>query len=276
MLRLFFRKSYHKDRISPSFFRYVADQIGKEFPDSIIFISLDELPIYLDNLDNVDTKHRVVLAGDSDLECTKETYEKMMSAKDIYFFVQNLNFPETSNVFLLPLGFEDPRWAKSGMNWNLNVFCVQSRRVNAVLVGPFRNTHPSREALLNLPSSSSLFVQAKPMAALHYARYSSQFGYIACPSGNGIDTHRLWETLKRGSIPVLADSPWARNVNRYIRTSLVSSWSKEELDGITAHMSVTSPRGSDNFFSANWWARRLERLVDSSLSKVPNQVLPED
>ena len=31
----------------------------------------------------------------------------------------------------------------------------------------------------------------------------SKYKYILCPSGNGIDTHRMWEALYSNSIPII-------------------------------------------------------------------------
>jgi hypothetical protein len=46
----------------------------------------------------------------------------------------------------------------------------------------------------------------------HYLQSVRNHTFVACPRGNGIDTHRLWETLYMGSIPIvkkdLAHSDW--------------------------------------------------------------------
>jgi hypothetical protein len=46
----------------------------------------------------------------------------------------------------------------------------------------------------------------------HYLQSIRNHTFVACPRGNGIDTHRLWETLYMGSIPIvkkdLAHSDW--------------------------------------------------------------------
>jgi len=52
----------------------------------------------------------------------------------------------------------------------------------------------------------------KRITAWEYSRLSQQYAFIACPRGNGIDTHRLWETLYRGSIPVVKRSAWTEMI----------------------------------------------------------------
>lgn len=38
---------------------------------------------------------------------------------------------------------------------------------------------------------------------LNFLREISQSKFVICPRGNGVDTHRLWESLYLGSIPIV-------------------------------------------------------------------------
>lgn len=264
------RRSYHKDRISPSFFRFAAQKLSKEFPERVVFVQLEYLEDYLYRQKY---KHSLVIAGDSDLGCSRRCYEVMKSRRGTHFFVQNLSFPETPNVRLLPIGFEDPKWARSGMDWNLSPATRHSPKSNAVLVGPFRNTDPSRQELMRIQTSSSVFVQAKPMAAFHYANYATQFRYVACPRGNGMDTHRLWETIKRGSIPVVVDSYWARTVAKYIPVAMIPRWSEIELQQLALNSESPVSLREPEFLRTDWWISTFRKVLSSSTStdSIPNQ-----
>jgi len=46
---------------------------------------------------------------------------------------------------------------------------------------------------------------------------------VLCPAGNGLDTHRLWETLLAGSIPVTAASPMDSLLRR-LPVLIVDDW----------------------------------------------------
>jgi hypothetical protein len=43
--------------------------------------------------------------------------------------------------------------------------------------------------------------------------------FVICPEGNGIDTHRFWETLYMGSIPIVE-----KNINNSFYTGLKICW----------------------------------------------------
>jgi len=38
---------------------------------------------------------------------------------------------------------------------------------------------------------------------IHFLREIKSSNFVLCPRGNGLDTHRLWETLYMGSIPII-------------------------------------------------------------------------
>jgi hypothetical protein len=61
------------------------------------------------------------------------------------------------------------------------------------------------------------------------ALWASTFQFIACPRGNGTDTHRFWEALYRGSVPVVKRSAWSESINDLqIPMIQLESWDFEE------------------------------------------------
>jgi hypothetical protein len=62
---------------------------------------------------------------------------------------------------------------------------------------------PIRDALLKNPHAEQLV----PQDPYRYRRELKHYRYVACPPGNGVDTHRLWEAMALGVTPVVLDSP---------------------------------------------------------------------
>ena len=68
------------------------------------------------------------------------------------------------------------------------------------------------------------YLQPKKMANI-----SAEFKFVACPRGNGTDTHRFWETLYRGSIPVVKSSEWSKLIAELgIPVLQLKQWDFEE------------------------------------------------
>ena len=48
--------------------------------------------------------------------------------------------------------------------------------------------------------------------------------YVICPIGNGIDTHRFWETIYLGRIPVVLNSPFIEKLKPYYKMVILDKW----------------------------------------------------
>ena len=49
---------------------------------------------------------------------------------------------------------------------------------------------------------------------------------MICPPGNGKDTHRMWESLYFGAIPVVEDSVMNRYFSNFFPVVLISDWNQ--------------------------------------------------
>lgn len=49
--------------------------------------------------------------------------------------------------------------------------------------------------------------------------------FVFCPRGNGIDTHRLWETLYMGSIPIVRFEPQTHHLFTDLPILFIDDWS---------------------------------------------------
>ncbi len=67
------------------------------------------------------------------------------------------------------------------------------------------NTHPFRQIILN--TISSKFPMSNGKDYKMYIEELSSFYFALCPFGNGLDTHRFWETLYTGGIPIIINDP---------------------------------------------------------------------
>ncbi len=257
-LRFILQSKSHKDRISPTFFRSLANSLNQSYPGKVAFVVGHELS---STLSNRDKSTRVLIVGDSDHDVSESEYLAMKSNSNVVHFVQNLNFPESNNVFLLPIGIEDPKWAKSGMPWNLRPGPAHDHKIQQLLVGPFRDTDPSRRKLLELETNTYTYVAKKPMATFHYARFAAQFKFIACPRGNGMDTHRFWEALTRHSLPIVKDSAWARTLEKYVPLIILPDWDEESVRSIFGFQSKNWDFSKIDFLDPMWWRERIEKSI---------------
>lgn len=218
--RVFYRDSVSYPFLSGDAFSKCADlnlSSSKSFnADSreistakVIFCPSHKLGEFLANYGNSVTA-KVMILGNSDHDFNEPIVGLPSSIKKV--FCQNLMF-EDSRYQVIPIGIENLRLAKNGIVDLFKPIYFNMAKQEKILVGPFGLTHPERYELLNANYGNSLIENHfKRMSPKEYARLSSSFRYVAVPRGNGMDTHRFWETLYRGGIPVVKKSSWSKQI----------------------------------------------------------------
>ena len=85
---------------------------------------------------------------------------------------------------------------------------AEPRNVKGLVYANFVvDNHPSRGPLMEFAKSKSWITTGTPVQTLEGRRAFLQevrnHQFVLCPPGGGVDTHRLWETLYMGSIPIV-------------------------------------------------------------------------
>jgi hypothetical protein len=155
----------------------------------------------------------ILVLGNSDRDFYEFEWILPPSIKKV--FLQNSHL--SNDLFEnLPIGLENLRYGRNGLPKYFADSHVTSIKQNRILIGPLSPTHLERKELLSWAeikdSRISFLTDYRQPRSL--ATYSAQFKFIACPRGNGTDTHRFWETLYRGSIPVVKRSKWTESIER--------------------------------------------------------------
>jgi len=126
----------------------------------------------------------------------------------IKWFTQNVDIYHKS-ITPIPIGLENSRWFP-GMHKKEKMIAKlkEPRRYkNLLYINHNVATNPAkREGIYE-------FFTGKPWVTIERGTNGSNFDnyldniynhkFVLCPEGNGIDTHRIWETLYMGSIPVV-------------------------------------------------------------------------
>jgi hypothetical protein len=168
-----------------------------------------------------------LIAGNSDYDFTALTQLPHNGFES--FYLQNSLISNGKNIFTLPIGIENLSIGINGLPNNLKVTKDWNSRSTKVMVGPFSPTHTERKELLEVAEQDTkVFEVIKvPLSPKRFAQEMNQYKFVACPRGNGIDTHRFWEALYRGSVPIVIASKWSKSL-KYLDLPLieVSDWAE--------------------------------------------------
>jgi hypothetical protein len=153
---------------------------------------------------------KVLICGNSDFDFMQEPTNIPQSIEICLF--QNLNFRH-EKYQVLPIGIENLSLAVNGFPSFFTKKRGDSIKLERLLIGPFSPTHSERNGSIDLHKSlqcSDYFHDRLPPEEYH--NLISRYRFVLCPRGNGIDTHRFWETVYHGGIPVVNESEWSRNI----------------------------------------------------------------
>ena len=81
----------------------------------------------------------------------------------------------------------------------------------ALIACNIRNNPSERSPLYSNKFDNDVTVIDGQISLTEYEILLQQHDFIFCPEGNGPDTHRLWETLYMGKIPIVKSALWNRN-----------------------------------------------------------------
>ena len=198
----------------------------------VIFCPSDKLEQFFEEY-REDILAKVVICGNSDFEFRQLPLNIPNTIKQL--FLQNSFISDNQLVTTLPIGIENFRWGVNGHPTDLRAGSSWIERKNEVLLGPFGLTHPTRIDVRRdflTPSEGIKFIPMR-MEPSDYAGLVQDTRYVAAVRGNGVDTHRHWETLYRGGIPIILKDAWSSGLAEFNLPFLeVEAWNPEELHSL--------------------------------------------
>lgn len=170
--------------------------------------------------------------------------------------------PFESSGLCLPVGVEEIFQNNNGKISHLN---FQPLKNKFVLVGPFASSHQKRSEFVGWVGNSLINVEYNRLKSNAYARLASDYMFIVCPRGNGIDTIRFWETLYRGSIPIVESSDWTKYFQSHgIPMLVVNSFEEllsfSESDFSAIWLEQAKPPSEIEALWPEFWLQRIRSL----------------
>ena len=197
------------------------------FPKYVkIFIKTDLIPHSLDFLKRIPNKYHL-LTGASDICITKnrELVSEIFNQTNIASWVGN-NLEEIHPSMLsIPIGFTRTGYEE---DWDslLNFKKKIPKEINILLTW-MGDTSIERNIVRDLAyktNSKRIFIQNSKLEYKDYVELLKKSHYVICPEGNGIDTHRIYETIFADAVPIVLNSPLWR-MHRNLGCLIVNKWS---------------------------------------------------
>ena len=172
----------------------------------------------------------IIICGNSDFEFHSMPASIPKTIKAL--FLQNSFISDNDFVFSIPIGIENFRLGVNGNPRFIRNMATDRRSRKRVLFGPLSPTHPIRDIVFERFGKGDPrweFVSGR-LSPREYDELTRQFHMIAAVRGNGIDTHRLWESLYRGLTPIVVMDDWWESFEAlFPQVVIVNDWDTCEI-----------------------------------------------
>jgi len=271
--------------ISGDTFRNVASHLFDETkkvrvselqPGDIVFCSGDFLQEFSEVILEQVTVPLLVILGNSDRNHSRSNWPIDDSGLPHQFFVQNL-MDEIPGCEPIPIGLENRHWQNVGRPRDFSNSRRKSRTNRIMWSFTVRTNKPLRKVAERELRENPLAVNIGEVSPSAHRRALSSYSFVACPPGNGWDTHRTWEALYLGCIPIVLDSFFARTfLELGVPIWIVETYS--ELLGLTEQDLETnyrelSGRLDSPLLRFDFWSQSLQERSQSireSFKELPD------
>jgi len=102
-----------------------------------------------------------------------------------------------------------------------------------------------------------------------YLQDLRKYNFVLCPQGNGMDTHRVWETLYMGGYPVVIRTPYMEKILEILPVVWVSDWKEINENGFLENSwnSLETQIHDTERLRLSWWTSFMQseaRRTESS------------
>jgi len=207
--------------ISGDTFRKMANHVFDEtkgfYPNmvkdgDIIFLKADMIETFFKFFHQKIKSRYVLLSHNSDFSFDLEN-QKYLDEKIIHWFAQNINFDSDEKFSLLPIGLENRRYLKNGLIYHFNKY-KNSEKKHLVLLSFNEETTISRLKVKEVLKNNKLITSQMFKNSDLYKKTLSESMFNICPPGNGLDTHRFWESLVLNTLPIVVRSSFTSNLEK--------------------------------------------------------------
>jgi hypothetical protein len=212
--------------------KHVYDETNQWVPPhgvrdgDLIFVSTDHALGFFRDVDpQITTRYRLI-THNSD-KPVDQSMVALATDKIQVWFAQN-DTAEHEKVIPIPIGLENLHHYHAGVPEHFNALRKQSGpRQNKILAGFTIGTNRGERQRVHEIASQApcVFQLPQRLGQLEYLKNLVTYKFLLSPPGNGVDTHRTWEAMYLGVVPIVKDSVAMRSFRkRGLPMWIIESW----------------------------------------------------
>jgi hypothetical protein len=259
------------------FHDYSNNYLKLSINNNIVFCKIDHALKLFENL-RLQKNRIILITGDGDLPCDGYR-QRFMPANVIHWFATNVTQAHP-RVTALPLGLGSARDPVTLSEEQIKIardralprnkwLYVNFRpQTNLVLRQPILNHFLGRSILESWITMGKTEIGCGNIEFLHNLMIHR---FVVCPPGNGVDTHRMWETLAAGAIPVVLRSQ-AMEPFKEMPVLFVNRYEEVTLEVLKKAADKISPaKMHEPMLQAEFWTRKINA---AKLDLLGREIMP--
>jgi len=182
---------------------------GKVTRGDIIFVKTDFIGEFFRNIHPKIPQPYVVITHNSDYPAPGSFREFLDDPKILAWFAQNAEGYTHKKLIPIPIGLENrynyygnPDVVMSAINKLSN----SPKQITLYLNFSIWTCHSERSLVYNMFRNAPYCYVSPGKGYEGFLKDLSESMFVLCPRGNGLDCHRVWESLYMGAIPIVKSS----------------------------------------------------------------------
>lgn len=257
--------------VSGDTFRSISDHVIDEITNiniskvkkqDIIFVKTDFLDYFFEKVFTKIPDEIKIISHNSDYEIN-DKYINLIENTKITWFAQNLSIDSSQHKKFnpVPIGLENRSYLKNGKLSHFkdrNLF--QGEKETKVYCSFNFSTNNKRIYVYNKLKNHEEIIFSRFKDHKSFIYDLSKYQFNLCPEGNGLDTHRIWESLMLGVIPIVENSNFISNFgNHKIPMLILNQWeelmklTKQDLNEI--YLSKKNELQNNDYLFIDYWEK---------------------
>ena len=178
--------------------------------NDIVFISNTLVDTFFIEIHPFINNEYILISHNSDRNITQEEI-KYMDNKILHWFAQNME-GKNNKTSVIPIGLENLRYQLNGVLSDFQITeNIEKSKITLLSFNVVTNNKERKKVLESLKNNR--FIEKNSFGNhREYFEELKKYKFNLCPEGNGLDTHRIWESLLASAIPVMIRNTFTENL----------------------------------------------------------------
>jgi hypothetical protein len=220
-----------------------------EDDENIVYVYGHDLELFFNTTWPKITNPIKIISHNTDYPVDSKFTQYLEDSKLIHWYAQNavLDHPKLTP---LPIGIANRQWPHGNLENILSVINEHNKKENLVYKNFDINTNQNARNKINQITHGNKIFMDSNQPHTEYLRRVSKSVFVISPPGNGVDCHRIWESLYMGAVPIVEANTAFRNFTD-LPILFIDKWEDVTLDFCKSQI--------PNFYSGNK-SYNLEKL----------------